>query len=362
MCLFFALVLLPPTRAYCQDQIAPEASEKEEEKVEVVVVPNSYYFYTPVTEPLPRKFKKATLPLRLAISHDKKGNPKTAKKYYREAIQKLDKFISSTTRGLKPDALLMKGFAYEKLSQKDKALKAYKKSVNTKAKNPQALYRHALLLTEKKEYTTALGELREVMFQDATSTSDAYYLIAKCYEGLEKKGEAAKALKKSLAANPNFIPARKRMIELRAELLETVFDGEKKRKLKKLMISDLNLLLAVSPNDKQAQFHLAKLLAETSDPFLDAENLSRAESYAKALAEDTEYKDASTVRLLFDTQLRRNLVEDAKATVTKGLRHSPSSQELIEASMQLEIIYSAQLAKEEQKEAESNEEDEEEEN
>ena len=60
-------------------------------------------------------------------------------------------------------------------------------------------------------------------------------------------------------------------------------------------------------------------------------------------AEQSEFADHELARLLFDSQPKQRKIDAARTTLQKGLAKNPTSSDLLEASLQLEIELGAAL-------------------
>ena len=133
------------------------------------------------------------------------------------------------------------------------------------------------------------------------------------------------------------MPALKLMVNARKEQRAETADPAVKAQLEAQIAADLTSISRMDGNDRESSLKLVRMLLKRSDPLLNSERLNEAQGIAQRFASRSGYTDDESVRLLFDTQLKRGDLEGAEKTLKKGLSKKPKSALLQEASRQLEI-------------------------
>lgn len=257
---------------------------------------------------------------------------KDTQRLLEESISRNIAFQSQSTRGLRDELNFLLGYAYEKLGQNDEALKAYERSIEERSGNPLALFRHAVVLARLGHCDTAVPEFDETLWKTQQAKAEILYAKADCLATLTRIDEANTVLTAARAANPNFIPAIRLSVMLKAPSLQG-----KNPTLEAQVLPDLRLVAQNRPNDRDIQLLLAKVLLRRSNPLLGLDGANEAETIARRYAESSHYADDTAVRIIADSQLLHGDMNAAEATLKLGLEKNPASPLLASAMHQLMV-------------------------
>lgn len=269
------------------------------------------------------------------LMKDKKN--KKGSSLLQSAIVSLKKKLGTLPRGYHDEIHSLLGISYEALGNTRDALTSYEASLRLSSRNPKVLFRRAGLLRAQGDCGRAERAYEETLWLMNNNKHEVLYALADCQSILGKEEQAARTLEKAYLAKPDHAPTLRRLIANRKKELADAETPAEKAELEAAIASDLSTILRVDQNDREAGIELAELLLLNADPLIHADRINEAGAIALRFAERSSYKDAESVRLLFDAQIKKGDFAAAEKTVQLGLAASPDSQQLLDAQRQFEL-------------------------
>ena len=291
--------------------------------------PNKTQFQSELTDAVQPLEEAAAL---IATKHETE-----AKARYQEASKRAESLLKTLARGYHDELYFLLGFAREKLEDYSGAARAFEASLKLKRTNVLVLFRHAYVLQRSGKCEAALPEFREVLWQTRAEAHEVLYLQGECQLALGKAEDAVKSFEAARVRNSHFVPAVRRLVAARQELITTTTDPKLRTELERQISSDLSVISQQNPEDRDSSLQLAGMLLRGADPLLSKQRLKQAESLAKRFAESSAFADVKSVRLLFEAQRKQGDLAAAEQTLKRGLKASPEATELREAALQLDI-------------------------
>lgn len=268
---------------------------------------------------------------------DKNGDNQAAKELFLKAAAETEKQLTNVNRAFKDELYFLLGYTLEGAGEEKKALNAYSNSIESRATNLLALFRHAQLLKNSGQCEKAIPEFREVAWRADKLAYEPTYLIGEC---LLKAGNVAAAEKEFTTAakqNPNFPPLLRYLIQTQKKLIVDVSEPRRKAELQSQLMTNIQNFLKVAPDDRELSLDLAEFLLNSSDSLFDKNKISHAESLAEKFAASSNYKDVAAVEMLVRAQIKLGDLEGATKSLGKGLAATPESKQLKNQAKQIEL-------------------------
>lgn len=284
---------------------------------------NSFLSYSPRASQFPAALKTVALPL--------EG------KDFQSALDAAKAVQPKLNRSFEDQLWFLRGLAYAGLGDDKSALDSFDRALKIRPNNLLALFQHALLLKKNNKCAKAIPELKEIAWQVKELAYEMRYLTGECLVVLGQPEEAMKQYEAAYKQNPTYLPVLREMIRAREELLAKTANPQERTVIEAQLSADLNNLNREHPDDRDSTLQLTKLLLNVTDPLLESGKLERAETLAKKMADDSNWKDSEFVRLLAQAQIKRGALDEAEATLARGLKAKPDSKELKEEREQLHI-------------------------
>ncbi len=296
----------------------------------------SFINYIPAPVQFPAPLAGVATPLQTGLKAEsaRKGTGAADLTRAVDAAKKLERTVN---RGYEDQLWFLRGMAHEGLGQEKEALKSFERALKIRPNNLLARFRHAYVLKTAGKCAQAIPEFKEVAWQAKELSFETSFLTGECLLTLEKPEEALKEFQAASSKNPNFLPVVRRMAATHEELLAKAIDPHEKAVLEGQLTADLNAITKQVPDDRDAALTLARMLLNVSDPFLESGKLARAESLAKKLVDESEFKDATAAHILIQSQLKQGKLDEAEQTLNGALKLNPKSSELAQAKQQLAV-------------------------
>ena len=321
--IFFSLCALPCAQA-------------EEKKAEDPYAFHSFIQYVPAPVQFPASLSPVAAPLEQGLKAETahKGNGSGDLNRAVDTAKKLEK---SVNRGYEDQLWFLRGMAHEGLGEEKEALKCYDRALKIRPNNLLARFRHGYVLKSAGQCARAIPEFKEVAWQAKDLSYEMDFLVGECLMTLEKPEEALKEFQVANSKNPTFLPVVRHMAATHQELLAKAVNPHERASLEAQLAADLNAITKQAPDDRDAALMLAKMLLNVKDPFLESGKLSRAESLAKKLVDDSNFKDDAAAHVLVQTQVKQGKLDLAEKTLAGALEVNPKSPELAAAKQQLAL-------------------------
>ncbi len=229
------------------------------------------------------------------------------------------------------------GFTNEHLNREDEALKNYEQAAQLSVRDSRALFRKGLVLQKQKHFIEAIKTFQEVLWQTTYAQDEVLYEIAECFFLLGRQQEALQHATLAREKNPNSLEALALLVKVRLALLPTITVQADRQLLENQIISDLDRLTQLKPDERDSVLLFSRFLAQRSDALYSPQGLERAKKITEKLVKKSEFKDEEAVRLLADIQLKQRDFPAAEKTLTAGMKQTPSSAILKQGKAQLKI-------------------------
>ena len=330
------------TFALCSNALAESkktnASQKASLPSFINFVPQTRYFAQP-NHAIATKVEKVVKETRIKI---KPTDLKTIESIYLPVIDDISTVRASTNRAFHHELYFLQGYLYQELSMNEKGLTAYDKSLSLRSDYILAVFRRGMILKDSGRCAEARNAMREFEWRTKELEHETSFLIAECYfkEGDAEKGLAS--LSKSIKAKPNFVLARRLLVEKHREMLPEITDPAKRAEIEANIDSDLAALYEANNDDRDSALDYAETLIHKPDSLLGAKQVSKGTSIARRIAEKSKYTDDRAVKLTVLGFLKANDFSDAEKTIKKGLAANPNSQSLQAVAKQLELQLTVQ--------------------
>ncbi len=125
--------------------------------------------------------------------------------------------IDAMSGKLRAMALYNRGVSYQKLRQTALAMEDFTSALFLDASFTHAYYSRANLLRDSGQYLFALSDYEKAIQTGHPDPARIYYGEALTFEALDRPQNARDALAKAIAANPDFLPAQKRLAALNGD-------------------------------------------------------------------------------------------------------------------------------------------------
>jgi tetratricopeptide (TPR) repeat protein len=122
--------------------------------------------------------------------------------------------IDAMSGKLRAMALYNRGVSYQKLQQTALAMEDFTSALFLDAGFSYAYYSRANILRDSGQYLFALSDYEKAIQTGHPEPARIYYAEALTFDALDRPGNARDALTKAIAANPDYLPARKRLAAL----------------------------------------------------------------------------------------------------------------------------------------------------
>lgn len=299
--------------------------------------PNSFLDYSPHTSEYSSALHPVVESIRECQKLIREKQVESAKHKLSITAQEIKKHLESLPRGYHHGVFTLKGLIEELQGNPLEAAVSYRASLALKSNNSVTLFRLANILIEQKRYQDSLPLLRELLWRSQTHSHEIRLLFARSLIALDNKERAYEQLLEAKNANGNFQPVLKQLVQTRAELIAEESDIAVKTRLQNQQLADLNTIVQLNPNDRDAALALIPLIVDKADPLFGTDSLNKAEALAKRFADNSKFKDSELVRVLFDVQVKKRDFNSAEDTITRGLKQTPDSTILKNAQRQLEL-------------------------
>lgn len=133
--------------------------------------------------------------------------------------------IDAMSGGLRALALYNRGLSYQRLEKDAMAMEDFTSALFFDGQFSHAYYSRGTLLHESGQYLFALADYDKALRFGYPDAPRLHLAQAMTYEKLGRTADARGALQKSLAANPGYEPARKRLALLDGQASPAVPDG-----------------------------------------------------------------------------------------------------------------------------------------
>lgn len=123
--------------------------------------------------------------------------------------------IDAMSAQLRALALYNRGLSYQKLGQPSRANEDFTSALFLDSRFAHAYYSRGVILRETGQYIFALADFDKAIKFEYPEPARVYFAEALTYEKLGRTDNARAALEKTLAANPMYEPAQKRLAALK---------------------------------------------------------------------------------------------------------------------------------------------------
>ena len=195
--------------------------------------------------------------LNRGLAHQQMGEHQEAVDDYTAALR-----LDAMSAELRATALYNRGLSHQKMNEQSAAVEDYTSALFLNPTFAHAYYGRGNALRESGQFLFALSDYEKAERYHHPNGAQVYFAEALTYENLKRPDDARKALKRAIAANPDFTPATEKLASLQDSVPS-----------KPILVADLSvgggqvtlrkpdLLKAVEPTDE--------LLSEgASDPMV----------------------------------------------------------------------------------------------
>lgn len=254
------------------------------------------------------------------------------------SLRAIDTYLKKGRRGLQDELYELKAFVYEKLARNDDALLSYQKSLELRADNSLALYRHALILVSKNSCEKATPELRELLWSNKANEHEINYLFAVCQLKIDKE-KSISLFEKSYFKNADFQPTIEQLLSLYSEEYEkNLATGIESSGLSQKMFPLIDKLIGQNPENQEYKKKFIKLTTIHKDPFIDQEQFNQAVNYARQIVIKDQFQSVENVLVYFDLLVKIRSLDLAQKLITNAENKNPKlSKSLAGAKKQLAI-------------------------
>jgi tetratricopeptide (TPR) repeat protein len=195
-------------------------------------------------------------------------------KCYPTHLNELNSLQKTGIRGIQDEVYFMKGILFELCGKLEKAEKEYSNSLSLRRRNPDILFRHAVVLLKIDQTNSVKSILEEAQWRDFRSNHLIFYLLGLNMNALDKTDLALGFFEKSLAKNENFIPAVIESYPIRKEMRSKASSPTELALLDARLYSDLALLNKLGHADRNMALEYIRHLLLSGDPLNSPQKLS----------------------------------------------------------------------------------------
>ncbi len=256
------------------------------------------------------------------------------------ALTALDGGKIKLPRGKEEQVPLLRALAFEGLGDQKAAIKQYEATLKLQPTNILAHFRRGLILSRTNQCATAIQEFHEVEWYLTAIRYETSYLVGLCLKASAKPGDkdqAEKLFEQSIQLNPGYLPALREVIAYKLHVFQTTPEPDKQKALATSMEAGLNAILLKDPGDRESALALSRLLLRGPAAGDRKARVELAIQRMQKLADESQFKDDTAVRLLVQGLTMKGDVAGAEAALSRGLLANPGSAELKAAQQQLVI-------------------------
>jgi tetratricopeptide (TPR) repeat protein len=201
-------------------------------------------------------------------------NETSKEKCFPTAMNELDILQNTGIRGIQDEVYFMKGILFELCGELKKAEKEYSNSLSLRRRNPDILFRYAVVLLKINQTSNVKSILEEAQWRDFRANYLIFYLLGLNMNALDKRDLALGFFEKSLSKSPNFIPAVLESYQIRKDMRSKVSSPAELAIIDAKLQSDLSLLNKLGHADRNMALEYIRHLLLSGDFLNSPQKLS----------------------------------------------------------------------------------------
>jgi predicted Zn-dependent protease len=285
--------------------------------------------YIPTTSEFSPRFSSSVTNIVSALTTKDKDKLKSL------ASEILSQDESNNTRGDEDEKFFLAAFAQRHGGDLIAAAENFQKSIDERQSNPHAHFLLAQTYADLARCQDVFTELDQVRFLLGSEPAASYLLRGQCLAKLNRQPEADTLITSARKAFPSDTQIKKLSLSFKAKAMSlgAILSDTQSAELE----GDLSDLAQANPEDSNIQLMYGKSLLKKGDILTKSTELDTAEKIAQEQVKKFNFKNETSVKLLFDVLLKKRKNDEAQEVLNKAKVALPDSKVLADCQKQLEI-------------------------